>query len=76
MPHLKGIIRLSLVMAFVALAALVASHFALQDLYRQNSEPLADWVVVRVTLTICVVFIAVSTIAFSTVLRRLRNRLR
>jgi heme/copper-type cytochrome/quinol oxidase subunit 3 len=76
MPYLKGIIRLSLVMAFVALAALVTSHFALQDLYRRDSEPLADWIVVRVTLSICVVFIAVSAIAFSRVLQQLRKRLR
>jgi heme/copper-type cytochrome/quinol oxidase subunit 3 len=60
-------------MAFVALAALVTSHFALQDLYRRDSEPLADWVVLRVTLAICVVFVAVATIAFSKVLRHLRK---
>ena len=73
MPYLKGIIRLSLVMAFVSLAALITSNFAVQDLSRGNSDVLSDWVTLRVTMAIMVVFIAVTVIALSKVLRHLRK---
>jgi hypothetical protein len=70
MPYLKGIIRLSLGMAFVALAALVISYIQLRDVFSDNMN---EWVAVRVSLAIFAVFIAVTVIALSRVLRHIRR---
>ena len=70
---LRSIIRLSLVMAFVSLAALIASYFALLHFDHDQGKLISDWVALRVSMAITVVFIAVAVIAFSKVLRHLRR---
>jgi hypothetical protein len=62
-----------MVMAFVSLAALLLSYLALTDIYHGEADASAEWAMVRVALTILVVFIATTVFTLQRVLRSFKQ---
>ena len=69
MWSLRNYVRLTIVMAFVWLAALLLSHLALTDIYHGETDLSQEWYMVRITLVIQVIFIAVTLVPLRPVLR-------
>ncbi len=68
MSQLKNYVRLTMVMAFASLAALVLSYLALTDIYHGVTDTSAEWTMVRFALTILVVFIGMTIFTLRRVL--------
>ena len=73
MSSLRNYVRVTIVMAFVSLAALVLSYLALTDIYHGEADTSGEWNMVRVALIILTVFIAMTVFTLRRMLALLRT---